>query len=48
VREITGRSFPFYKADLLDRDALEDIFRNERIEAVLHFAGLKAVALRGR
>lgn len=43
VREITGRSFSFYKADLLDRDALEDIFKSERIEAVLHFAGLKAV-----
>lgn len=43
VREITGRSFPFYKADLLDRDALEAIFKNEHIDAVLHFAGLKAV-----
>lgn len=43
VQEITGRSFPFYKADLLDRDALEAIFKNEQIDAVLHFAGLKAV-----
>lgn len=43
VQKITGKTFPFYKADLLDRDALEDIFKNERIEAVLHFAGLKAV-----
>ena len=43
VREISGRSFPFYKADLLDRDALEAIFEKEHIDAVLHFAGLKAV-----
>ena len=43
VREITGKTFPFYKADLLDRDALEVIFKNEHIDAVLHFAGLKAV-----
>ena len=43
VREITGKTFPFYKADLLDEEALGDIFRKESIEAVLHFAGLKAV-----
>lgn len=43
VRKITGRSFPFYKADLLDRDALEGIFQKESVEAVIHFAGLKAV-----
>lgn len=43
VRGITGRPFPFYRADLLDRDALKAIFQNEHIDAVLHFAGLKAV-----
>ncbi len=43
VKEITGKPFGFYKADLLDREALEDIFAQEDIDAVIHFAGLKAV-----
>ena len=33
----------FYKADLLDREAVKQIFDNESIDAVIHFAGLKAV-----
>ena len=33
----------FYKVDLLDRDGLEDVFKNEPISAAIHFAGLKAV-----
>ena len=33
----------FYKADLLDMDALNNIFENEKIDSVIHFAGLKAV-----
>ncbi|NLG89586.1 MAG: UDP-glucose 4-epimerase GalE [Clostridiaceae bacterium] len=44
VREITGKPVKFYKADLLDRQAVNEIFKNEPIEAVMHFAGLKAVA----
>lgn len=44
VREITGRELTFYQADILDRDALEKIFRQEKdIKAVIHFAGYKAV-----
>ncbi len=43
VKEITGKSFKFYKEDLLDREALEEIFNKEEIDAVMHFAGLKAV-----
>jgi UDP-glucose 4-epimerase len=43
VREIAGRDFPFVKADLRDRAALDAIFRDRPIEAVIHFAGLKAV-----
>ena len=43
VKEITGRDLKFYKADLLDRDAVENVFANEQIDAVIHFAGLKAV-----
>ena len=42
-KEITGKKVTFYKADILDRDALEDIFSKEQIDAVIHFAGLKAV-----
>ncbi len=43
VEDITGRTLKFYKNDLLDRDALEEIFKKEQIDAVMHFAGLKAV-----
>ena len=43
VQEITGKSLTFYEADLLDREALENIFEKEEIQAVIHFAGLKAV-----
>ena len=43
VQEITGKSLKFYKVDLLDKDKLEEIFSNESIDAVMHFAGLKAV-----
>ena len=43
VKEITGKSVKFYKADILDRDALEEIFEKEDIESCIHFAGLKAV-----
>ena len=43
VSAITGKSVKFYKADILDREALEDIFAKEEITACIHFAGLKAV-----
>ncbi len=44
VQEITGRTLTFYENDVLDREALHQIFaENEDIEAVIHFAGLKAV-----
>ena len=43
VEAITGKKVPFYKADILDREALEEIFSKETVEAVIHFAGLKAV-----
>ena len=43
VTAITGKAVPFYKADILDRAALEEIFAKEEIGAVIHFAGLKAV-----
>jgi len=43
VQQITGKAAKFYKADLLDRPALENIFDENKVDAVIHFAGLKAV-----
>ncbi len=43
VRELTGKDFPFYKADMLDKDEMEKVFEENKIDAVIHFAGLKAV-----
>ncbi|MDH4424467.1 SDR family NAD(P)-dependent oxidoreductase, partial [Bacillus cereus] len=43
VREITGKQFKFYKEDLVNYEALSQIFEENTIEAVIHFAGLKAV-----
>ena len=43
IREITGRDFPFYEADLLDKEAVRKVFSEQPIDAVIHFAGLKAV-----
>ncbi|SCP96323.1 UDP-glucose 4-epimerase GalE [Anaerobium acetethylicum] len=43
VEQITGKKTKFYKADILDREALEEIFKKEKIESVIHFAGFKAV-----
>ena len=38
VEEITGKKLTFYEVDLLDEPALEHIFQNEKIDAVIHFA----------
>ncbi|WP_147535811.1 UDP-glucose 4-epimerase GalE [Bacillus marasmi] len=43
VKELTGKEFKFYETDLLDREGLEKVFEENQIEAVIHFAGLKAV-----
>ena len=43
VEQITGKPVKFYLADILDHDAMENIFKNEKIDSVIHFAGLKAV-----
>ena len=43
VQELTGRTAAFVQADLLDPEALEAIFTEHSPEAVIHFAGLKAV-----
>lgn len=43
IKQITGRDFKFYETDLLDEAGVETIFADNTIEAVIHFAGLKAV-----
>jgi UDP-glucose 4-epimerase len=43
VSEITGKEFKFYQVDLLNRDELETVFSENKIDAVIQFAGLKAV-----
>ena len=43
VQEITGKTLKFYEADILDRDAMNKIFDENKFDAVIHFAGLKAV-----
>lgn len=43
VEEITGKSVKVYEVDIKDSEKLETVFRENRIDAVIHFAGLKAV-----
>lgn len=43
VEKITGKAVKFYKADMLDKPSMEEIFEKESIDSVIHFAGLKAV-----
>ena len=43
IETITGRRPAFYPIDVLDREALTDLFDREKIDAVIHFAGYKAV-----
>lgn len=43
VKALSGKDFPFYVADLRDPESMEPIFKENKIDAVIHFAGLKAV-----
>ncbi len=43
VQEITGKQIDFHKVDLLNREKLDRIFSDHKIDSVIHFAGLKAV-----
>lgn len=43
IEKITNKKVTFYEADCMDEEALEQIFENHAIEAVIHFAGYKAV-----
>ena len=43
VKNLTGKEFKVYDCDMLDREKLENIFEKNDIDAVIHFAGYKAV-----
>lgn len=43
IKKITGKEFKFYNIDYIDREKLEEVFEENEIEAVLNFAGYKAV-----
>ena len=43
IEAISGRKFPAYECDMLGYDGFETIFKENKIDAVIHFAGLKAV-----
>ncbi len=43
IKEITGYSCKFYECDILDKDRLTKVFTENKIDSVIHFAGLKAV-----
>ena len=43
VEKIIGKKVTFVKADVRDREAMDKVFKDNKIDAVIHFAGLKAV-----
>lgn len=43
IKALVGRDFPYYECDIRDREGLDKIFKTEKIDLVIHFAGLKAV-----
>lgn len=43
VEEITGKTLPYVEADIRDKSSLQRIFKENNIDSVIHFAGLKAV-----
>ena len=43
IKEITGKEITFYQADMRDKESMRPIFEENKIDAVIHFAGLKAV-----
>ena len=43
IKEITGKDVTFYETDILDKEAMDKIFAEEKPDCVIHFAGLKAV-----
>ena len=42
IKALVGRDFPYYECDIRDREGLDEIFKKEKIDSVIHFDGLKA------
>lgn len=43
IAELSGKEFAFYECDIRDKKGMDHVFKQEKIDAVIHFAGLKAV-----
>ena len=43
IRALVNKDFKFYECDIRDKEGLDEIFKKEKIDSVIHFAGLKAV-----
>ena len=43
IAELSGKQFTFYECDIRDAEGMSKVFESEKIDAVIHFAGLKAV-----
>lgn len=43
IEKLSGKSVKFYKCDILDEEGMDRVFSDQKIDAVIHFAGLKAV-----
>lgn len=43
IKELSGKEFAFYQIDLMDKASLDEVFKKHQFDAVMHFAGLKAV-----
>lgn len=43
IKELTGKDFKFYQADIRNEEAMTKVFAENKIDAVIHFAGLKSV-----
>mgnify|MGYP000890211795 FL=1 len=43
IKELTGKDFKFYQADIRDEEAMTKVFAENKIDAVIHFEGLKSV-----
>ena len=45
IEKITGKRPRFYKVDCCDKEAFEEVFKKEKIEDVIHFAGLNIIEI---
>ncbi|MEG2720681.1 MAG: SDR family NAD(P)-dependent oxidoreductase, partial [Oscillospiraceae bacterium] len=43
IKELSGKDFKFYECDIRDKEGMQKPFKENKIDAVIHFAGLKSV-----